>query len=56
MLGDGLGQHAELVTAGDLRLLRVLAAHEAGAAGREDDGGQGGVRGLAHVVTRHLAS
>ena len=53
-LGDGLGLHAELVPSD--RQLGVLPADSAGAAGRQRDPGQGGVRGGAHVETSRLAA
>ena len=59
-LGDGLALHAELVPGA--RELGVLPAHQAGAAdqagaaGRERDGGQDWVRGGAHVETSGLAT
>ena len=52
-LGDGLALHAELVPG--YRELGVLPADQAGAAGRERDRGQDGVRGGAHVATSCLA-
>ena len=53
-LGDGLALHAELVPGA--RELGVLPAHQAGAAGRQQDGGQDWVRGSAHVETSCLAA
>ena len=53
-LGYGLGLHAELVP-GDGQL-GALPADSAGAAGRQRDPGQGGVRGGAHVETCRLTA